>query len=157
VKRILAIDQSIAQSGYNIMTSSKELIAYGLIKTSSKTQNHKRLLSIYQRICDLITTFKPDVMVIEDSYFRKNVKTLKILNQVRGVVMLVAAQYDLELIDYTATQGKSVVTGNGGASKDDVRAEVLKMYAFDDINEDIADSIALSLTYISEVVNNENE
>lgn len=68
--------------------------------------------------------------------------------QARGVVMLVLAQYQLPLVEYTPAQIKQALTGHGNADKAMVQEAVARELNLPSIPkpDDAADGLAVALT-----------
>ena len=76
--RVLGIDPGIATVGFGIIESlggRQDLINYGIVKTPAKTSLSSRLDLIYEDIIDIIKTFSPDVIAIEELFFNTNIST----------------------------------------------------------------------------------
>ncbi|MDI6735144.1 MAG: crossover junction endodeoxyribonuclease RuvC, partial [bacterium] len=88
---VLGIDPGLATTGYGIIKSHNkklEVINFGCLLTRAGLPLGARLLTIYQQIKQLILINKPDIMVIEEIFFCKNVKTALQVGHARGVIML---------------------------------------------------------------------
>lgn len=98
LNRVLAIDGALNKSGWVILdekeTKSGELkisgSKYGTIAPKSTMSLAFKLLYIRKELLNLIKTYKPDVIVLEDVYLGPNVKTGARLNNAKGVYVLTA-------------------------------------------------------------------
>ena len=69
--RILGIDPGIATIGFGVVDADKNsfrLIKCGVITTPAHTPLSDRLCQIYDDMCDLIDTFKPDAVSVEELF-----------------------------------------------------------------------------------------
>ena len=81
--RIISIDPGIVITGFSILDFQKtkiNLIAYGTIKPKKKDRLEHRLLHLHNETLSIIGKFNPSIMVIEDSFYSKNVKSAVILS-----------------------------------------------------------------------------
>jgi hypothetical protein len=90
--RVLGLDLSTVSTGWAILEtgdSSPVLKDCGLLNFSSTTNTKQALLLFSSTLSSVINKYKPfDIIVIEDTFVAKNVKTTKILNRVAGVAIL---------------------------------------------------------------------
>ena len=119
----LGIDPGTAICGYGLVEHLQgQLIAknFGVITTSPKARMQDRLLKIYTELDALIKNFQPQVMGIEKLFFGKNSTTAIPVGQARGIVLLSAAQNNLDIVEISPNEVKQSITGYGGAKKDQV-------------------------------------
>ena len=153
--RALGIDPGLAATGFAVIGTFKqggELCSYGAIKTSASHSTPQRLQKIYLGVCDLLDTWKPDVIVLEDVYVLDKFPNAAVqLGEVRGVLYLAAQQRGIEVFTIRPTEVKSCLTGNGRASKEQVSQAVKRMLGRrEDIKPDHAsDAAALALMVLS--------
>ena len=151
----LGIDPGLAATGYALIGSLKkggDLCCWGAIKTLSSMETPQRLQKIYQAVCELIQTWQPDVIVLEDVFVLDKFPNAAVqLGEVRGVMYLAAQQHNTEVFKIRPTEVKSCLTGNGRASKEQVSQAVKRMLnRKDDIKPDHAsDAAALALMALS--------
>lgn len=94
-------------------------------------------------------------MVIERLFFNTNVKTAMTVGQARGVALLVGAEYDLPIYEYTALQAKLALTGYGRAEKSVMQEAVQKYLGLTDKikPDDANDAVAMTLCYLTKEIN----
>ena len=146
----LGIDPGSAICGYGFVELiNGQLIAkeFGVITTSPQARMQDRLLKIHTELDALIKNFQPQVMGIEKLFFGKNSTTAITVAQARGVVLLCAAQNDLDVIEITPNEVKQSVTGYGGATKEQVIYMVTKILSLPEppTPDDAADALAISI------------
>lgn len=66
---------------------------------------------------ELIHTFQPDEMAVEELFFSKNITTGIAVAHGRGVILLAAERLGVSIFEYTPMQVKQAVAGYGGADK----------------------------------------
>jgi len=131
---ILGIDPGFERMGCAILEKSPgvEKLIYSDCLVSSKNDPHeKRLLVLAEGLKKIIKKFKPDAMAIEKLFFSANQKTALKVAEARGVALLLAAENDLKVFEFTPLEVKMAMTGYGRAEKDQVRKMVLAMLKID--------------------------
>ena len=146
----LGIDPGTAICGYGLVDmqgSHLKAVEYGAILTSPKMQPQDRLLKIHTELTDIIKKYKPDVMGVEQLFFNRNVTTAIPVGQARGIVLLTAAQNNIELVERTPLQIKQSVVGYGRASKEQIIYMVTKILHLPEPPkpDDIADALAVAI------------
>ncbi|MGB3240280.1 MAG: crossover junction endodeoxyribonuclease RuvC [Geitlerinemataceae cyanobacterium] len=153
-QRILGIDPGLATIGFGMISCHKnsqgydqlEAIDFGIIKTHAKQEFGQRLQTIYDDLHGLIGEFSPDYVAVEKLFFYRMGNTI-LVAQARGVIMLVLAQHNLPLIEFTPAQVKQALTGYGNAGKDEVQAAVARELNLETLPkpDDAADALAMAL------------
>lgn len=150
---ILGIDPGLATTGYAFIkeAAKPEVLDYGVISTSSKEEFPTRLKFIHQSLNKLIKKYRPDVLVAEQLFFCKNVKTALLVGQARGVILLTAILNKLPAYEFTPLQVKQSVCGYGKAEKSQVQSMVKILLNLKSIPkpDDAADALAIALTYLN--------
>ena len=147
---ILGIDPGFERMGCAILEKSPdgEKLIYSACLVSSRSDPHeKRLLVLAEGLKKIIRDFKPDAMAIEKLFFSANQKTALKVAEARGGALLLAAENNLKVFEFTPLEVKMAMTGYGRAEKDQVRkmAQVmLKMSESKKLDDEI-DAIAIAL------------
>lgn len=150
--RILGIDPGLATVGFSIVDTYKnkmKLVTCGVITTPAHTSLSARLDRIYSDMNELITTFKPDVMSIEELFFNTNITTGISVAHARGIILLSAYQNGVRTFEYTPLQVKQAVVGYGRAEKNqviDMVKRILNLPAAPK-PDDAADAVALAICH----------
>lgn len=156
--RILGIDPGTATTGYGIIdiidNDIIEVVNYGVIHTSSEDPMPQRLKAIFEDMNYLMDNFSPDIMAIEQLFFFKNSKTVITVSQARGVVLLAAANHDVEIKEYTPLEVKVTLTGYGRADKAEIQSTVTQMLNLEEIPkpDDAADALAIALCHYQHII-----
>ena len=90
---ILGIDPGVATIGFGVIKAQRgknTLIQYGVITTPPGIPLSSRLLQISNDMEELIRTFHPDEMAVEELFFSKNITTGIAVAHGRGVILLAA-------------------------------------------------------------------
>src|SRR4029077_1784279 len=109
-----------------------------------------RLAELHQEIAKLIKRHQPSVLALEDAFYHKNVRTTLVLGHARGVILLAAAQAELDIAQYAPAMIKKTVVGTRGAREEQVRAMVAHLLRLKTAPQpaDAADGVAAALTFI---------
>lgn len=122
-KIILGIDPGTNILGYGVISvrgNKVKMEALGVINLRKCTDVYLKLGRIYDRVSGLITAFHPDELAIESPFFGKNVQSMLKLGRAQGVAIAAAINHDILIFEYAPLKIKQAITGNGGASKEQV-------------------------------------
>ena len=147
--RILGIDPGFAITGYSIIDyigNKFHLETSGAILTEAHTSFPLRLEKINKDLDNIIKTYKPEAMAIEELFFNNNAKTAINVAQARGVILVTARQNNLNIYEYTPLQVKQAVTGYGRADKIQVQ-RMVKMILNEAKLDDVTDSMAMAICH----------
>jgi crossover junction endodeoxyribonuclease RuvC len=149
---VLGIDPGTAHTGYGVVLSrGQELAALdgGVIGTAAGDALERRLARIHARVCDLISSYEPSAVAVEDVYFGQNARTAFAVGQARGAVLLSAGLAGVPCFSYTPQAVKQAVCGSGGAEKDQVQRMVGALLSLPAPVEDdhAADALAVAICH----------
>ena len=87
---------------------------------------------------------------MEDIFYAVNVKSVLKLGHTRAVVLLLAAQFDIPLIEYSPTAVKKAVVGYGRADKVQIQNMVCTLLNLKEKPQphDASDALAVALCHI---------
>jgi crossover junction endodeoxyribonuclease RuvC len=151
--RVLGVDPALAgATGYGIIEfvgSTPSLIRFGSFKLPARATLVARLFEIHSLITQLVAEFTPDAVAVESVFTALNVKTALKLAEVRGVVLLAAAQASVPAHSYSPREVKCSVAGYGAASKQQMQQMVTSALGLTEIPEpaDAADALAVALCH----------
>lgn len=147
----LGIDPGTARLGYGVVDDdpNPRALAYGVVETSSSVAMPHRLVRLYNEVGELIAVHQPTTVAVEQLFFARNVTTAMTVGQARGVVLLAAAQADLEIVEYTPSEVKQATVGYGKADKAQVQEMVRLLLNLDQppFPDDAADALAVALCH----------
>ncbi len=121
--RILGIDPGSRKTGYGIISLEGKTITHvthGRLMVGDG-DFPERLKKIFTGLSEVIVEHEPDMMAIENVFLHKNADSALKLGQARGAAICAAVNRDLSVAEYSATQIKKAVVGNGHAAKDQVQ------------------------------------
>jgi crossover junction endodeoxyribonuclease RuvC len=155
--RVLGLDPAAAgPTGYGVVETDGrhcKMLDYGAFRVDPKRQKEfsgAALHDIHSLLCDLIKKYSPTVLAVESIFSVLNVRTALRLAEVRGVVLLAAAQHDVVVHSYSPREVKASVAGYGHADKRQIQMMVRALLALDETPEpaDAADALAVALCHI---------
>jgi len=148
--RILGIDPGSRATGYGIVSSTDEtLIATDVIRLDNTNDHPQRLKEIYDRLTAVISEYAPEALSIEMPVYGQNPQSMLKLGRAQAAAMMAGLNADMPVSQYTPKEIKKSVTGNGNASKKQVRfmvASILDLEA-DALTHDAADALATALCH----------
>ncbi len=155
--RVLGVDPAAAgPTGYGIGEGDGRqcrLLHYGALKIAAKKHDHHggaALQEVHARLRELLDEFAPDVVAVEGIFSALNVRTALRLAEVRGVVLLAAAQHGVEVHSYAPREVKAAIAGHGHADKRQMQIMVRAILSMSAIPEppDAADALAVALCHL---------
>ena len=155
--RVLGVDPAAAgPTGYGIVESDGRqcrMLHYGALKIAAKKNREcegAALQEVHGLLCGLIQQFAPDVMAVESIFSALNVRTALRLAEVRGVVLLAAAQHGVEVHSYAPREVKATIAGHGHADKRQMQIMVRAILSMTVTPEptDAADALAVALCHL---------
>ena len=152
--RVLGIDPGTAVTGYGVVEPANgrpgRLVECGVIRTDARAKMWNRLDSLYEGVTELIERHRPDALAVESVFYGKNVRSMVVLSQARGVILLAGAKAGLEIQEFPPAQVKQSIAGTGGAAKAQVgyMVQQLLRLAAPPTPSDAADGVAVALTFL---------
>lgn len=148
----MGVDPGTAITGYGVIEhvgNSFRLLEYGVIRTPKTEDAASRLHTVFAGINQVITSFRPEHVVVEELFFNKNVKTALVVGQARGVIILAAHLKGLPVFEYTPLQIKQAVVGYGRAEKQQVQFMVKAILNLGGLPkpDDAADALAAAICH----------
>ena len=149
---ILGIDPGVATVGFGIVSETggvPKSQRHGVITTPAGTRLALRLTQIHNDVSELIATFKPDAIAVEELFFNTNLKTAIAVAHGRAAVILAGENYGVPMFEYTPLQVKKAVAGYGRASKKQVMDMVRRLLSMNEIPrpDDAADALAVAICH----------
>lgn len=149
---ILGIDPGLAIVGWGVIEYSGsrfKVLGYGSVETPAHTPTEERLLRINEGIAELINTYHPDIMAVEELFFNTNITTGIRVAEARGVIIMRAHSLGVKLAEYTPLQVKQAVVGYGRAEKKQVISMVTRLLNLDapPKPDDTADALAIAVCH----------
>jgi crossover junction endodeoxyribonuclease RuvC len=151
---VLGVDPAAAgPTGYGVVESDGRdcrMLRFGTLAAAAKMPLPARLREIHGLVARLLKEFSPDAVAVESVFTALNMKTALALAEVRGVVLLAAAQRNIPVHSYAPREVKASVAGYGHATKQQMQLMVRAMLGMTVTPEpsDAADALAVALCHI---------
>lgn len=111
-----------------------------------------RLREIHTAVARLMEQHTPDAVAVESVFTALNMRTALKLAEVRGVVLLAAAERGIPVHSYSPREVKSAVAGYGNADKHQMQQMVRVLLGMNGssatLGSDAADALAVALCHI---------
>jgi crossover junction endodeoxyribonuclease RuvC len=154
--RVLGVDPAAAgATGYGIIETDGRrcrLLRFGALRATRKGPEHfpERLREIHALLSELIEEFQPHGVAVESVFTALNMKTALRLAEVRGVILLAAAQQGIRVCSYSPREVKASVAGYGNAAKEQMQLMVRALLGMSETPEpaDAADALAVALCHV---------
>lgn len=153
VLRVLGVDPAVAgATGYGVVEvkgQAARMLRFGALRFPARVTFASRLREIHRLIAALLEEFAPHAMAVESVFAALNTGTALKLAEVRGVVLLAAAQAGIPAHSYSPREVKASVAGYGGASKQQMQQMVRASLGLREQLEpdDAADALAVALCH----------
>ena len=151
--RVLGVDPAVAgATGYGVIETDgrrARLMRFGALKLPRRATFASRLREIHFLIAGLVEQFSPDAVAVESVFTALNMGTALKLAEMRGVVLLAAAQAQIPAHSYSPREVKASIAGYGAASKQQVQQMVMSLLDLPAFPEpaDAADALAVALCH----------
>ena len=131
----MGIDPGTNLMGYGVLKvvgQRAEAVALGVIDLHRMSDGYLKLGHIYERVSGIIAEYLPDEMAIEAPFFGKNVQSMLKLGRAQGVAIAAAIERSVPIHEYAPMKIKMALTGNGGASKEQVAGMLQRILRLDE-------------------------
>lgn len=156
--RILGIDPALNNTGWAVLDAmpdnSIQFVDIGHISNKVGEDYHKKLAFLRSEVAKIVEKYAPSAMSIEETFVNMNALSSLKLGVARGVIMSVAFENEMQVMEFRPNQIKSAITGVGKADKQQVQymSKVLVPKA-DPKTLDESDALAIALTGLFELKN----
>ncbi len=151
---VLGVDPGLNTTGYGVIELAgprARIVEAGVVRSRQKDPLGRRLAELHQGIVDVIATFHPATMALEELYSHyERPRTAILMGHARGVICLAAAQSNVPIAHYAATQVKKTLTGSGRAPKSQIQLAICREFGLPAVPEppDVADALAIALCHV---------
>ncbi len=149
--RILGVDPGLRATGFGLVEISAgtvKIIDAGSIEPNPMALFEARIAKVHELLSQIISTHKPNVLVLEKLYAHyKHPTTACLLGHVRGVICLSAYEHEVELVEQPVKRIRLALVGNGNATKQQVQMFVKRLLNIEKatLTLDTSDALALAL------------
>ncbi len=148
---ILGVDPGSAKTGYALISQKEghlSCVHFGCISPPRGSPYYSRLYGIFMGISDVIDTFRPDELAIEDVFSSVNVRSAIKLGQIRGAVFVASMAKGLSIYEYAPRRIKEAIVGYGNASKEQVNYMVKRiLHISEELDLNTSDAMAVAICH----------
>lgn len=148
--RVLGIDPGSVITGYGIIETDGARsfhLTHGHIRVKGENFADK-LGYIHQQLTEVIATWQPQEVAVEQVFLSNNAMSALKLGQARGAAITAVVARQLSVSEYAPRLVKQVVTGSGSADKRQVQTMVRSiLHLVDAVQVDAADGLAIAICH----------
>jgi crossover junction endodeoxyribonuclease RuvC len=151
--RILGVDPGLNTTGYGVVEVVQGVVRLceaGVVRSKGRGPLAGRLGEIHSGLSEVLAALRPAAMALEQLYSHYDrPRTAILMGHARGVICLAAQQAGIEVIHYSSTQVKKILTGSGRAPKAQMQRAIQQELRLDCCPEphDVADALAIALCH----------
>ncbi|HEX5759125.1 MAG TPA: crossover junction endodeoxyribonuclease RuvC [Thermoanaerobaculia bacterium] len=147
---VLGLDPGSLHTGYGVVErrgSALRALDLGRFSSPPRLPLADRLAHLAGGLAALLERWQPQLVALETPYHGLNSRSLIVLAEARGALLVTLAGRGLLLREYSPAEVKSAVTGNGRADKLQVARMVKLLLALegDGWASDATDALALAI------------
>ncbi len=142
-KTLIGIDPGTNVLGYGVLqirNGQPQCRVLGVVTLGKYGDRYQKLRHIFERVSALVREYRPDEMALEAPFYGENVQSMLKLGRAQGVAMVAALTQGIPVFEYSPRRIKQAITGQGGASKEQVAALLQKEL-------DATDGLAVALCH----------
>ena len=146
----LGVDPGLRYSGFGVAKKENHkvfLLDYGYLQMKTTQSLVERVGMFYNHFDGLVQKYQVDTVILETPFLGKNAQNFLKLGYLRGILYLLSNQNNLDVLEFTPRQVKQLVTGYGGASKDQVARVIKQLFPRMKVpqRDDVTDALAVTL------------
>jgi crossover junction endodeoxyribonuclease RuvC len=150
---VLGVDPGLHRTGWGVVgiEVGPRHFASGVLKPRANAALEERLETLHHGLSQVIETYHPDVVVIEELFsMYAHPRSALLMAHARGVLMLAARQAGVAVHSFLPNEVKQVIAGDGHAGKTAMQNAVKSRLKLKEIPEphDAADALALALCFV---------
>src|SRR6202050_583663 len=151
--RVIGVDPALAgATGFGVVEVSRggaSALHFSALKLPARASLSVRLREIHTMMVKLLEEFSPDAVAVEAVFTALNMRTALKLAEVRGVVLLAAAQASIPAHSYSPREVKASLAGYCAAAKHQMQQMVTSALGLTEYPEqaDAADALAVALCH----------
>ncbi|MGV0392334.1 crossover junction endodeoxyribonuclease RuvC [Corynebacterium sp. HMSC30G07] len=151
--RVMGIDPGLTRCGLSVVQAGRGRqilpVAVGVARTPSDAELAERLLRLSRAVGEWMDDYSPDVVAMERVFERGNVSTVMHTAHAVGVLVLAAAERGIPVHQYTPSEVKKAVSGNGRADKKQMTNMITRILGLSEAPKpaDAADALAIAVCH----------
>lgn len=121
---ILGIDPGSRHTGYGVLAVEGErahVLAADVIHLDEQATHPLRLLRLFEQLSTLVEHYCPDECALEMPVYGRNPQSMLKLGRAQAAAMLAVLTRQIPTVEYTPKEVKKALTGQGNATKEQVR------------------------------------
>ncbi len=152
---VLGLDPGLTRTGFGVVQDTRKgprAARVGVLSTDPKLPMPQRLAELADDLDALIAEVAPDVVALERVFVKKNFTNAMSVARASGVAMVCAARAGVALHEYTPSEVKLAVAGDGNADKSQVGALVARRLHLAEVPKpaDAADALGVALCHLQQ-------
>lgn len=149
VLRVLGLDPGSVHTGWGVVEfvgASLRARAWGRV-SPPRAPLAERLAFIARAVEALVGEHRPELVALERVFHGKNSRSLIVLAEARGAILVAIAQGGIPIAEVTPAMVKSVVTGDGKADKQRVERMIRLQLGLGTaaLSSDASDALAVAI------------
>ncbi len=152
-QRILGIDPGSRLTGFGVVDCVGDRAVYVASGSVSSASGEfpERLKVIFRAVSEIVTSYRPDAVVVESVFMHKNAGSALKLGHARSAAICATFGLDLVVYEYAPREIKQAVVGTGAATKEQIQHMIKHMLKLDgDPSPDAADALAAALCHANQ-------
>lgn len=148
--RVIGLDPGLRRTGYGVIETDGYRHLYQDSGQICPAQGPipERLGELFVRLSEVLEAHTPDCAAIEASFVAANAGTALKLGQARGALISACVVREIEVFEYSPRSMKQAITGQGGATKEQVQFMVQRLLGLSETPQaDEADALGLALCH----------
>ena len=150
---VLGIDPGTLAAGHGAVRAESgrmEMLGCGAVRARRSLPLAERLRVIHDGLAAVIAEVRPQVAVVEQPFAGRNLATAIAIGEARGVALLACAAAGVPVEEFSPSEIKRAVTGNGLARKDQVAQMVKALLTLERTPKpaDATDALAAAICYL---------
>lgn len=160
--RVLGVDPGLVRTGWALVAADGDgyrVDAAGVIAPDPKGELGARLAGGYAALAAVLGEQMPELVVLEDVFTAPaHPSSALLMAHMRGVLCLAVENAGLPMRHLAATAVKQRLTGNGHASKEQIRRMVFQLCGLEPrrVRADLTDAAALAIAGLNELAHGPN-
>lgn len=155
---ILGIDPGTNILGFGVIrikTKGPEFVDMGVLRMQKEKDPYEKLRMIHEEVSRLCDLYKPDDLAVESPFYGRNVQVVLKLGRAQGSAILAAVMKGVPVFEYAPRKAKVAITGNGAASKEQVRMMIEGMLKIETgkLPLDASDALAIAMCHYYQLTN----
>lgn len=155
---ILGIDPGTMILGFGVILVDRRKVHFvdmGVVDLRREKDHFAKLNTIYTEVGGIIDRYSPDDVAVEAPFYGKNPQVMLKLGRAQGAAISAAIAHNVPIFEYAPRKVKMAVTGQGGASKEQVAMILSKTLdtEFKPDFLDATDALAIAMCHFYQLVN----